>query len=73
MQDYISKAQTQVFVSWPRVLEEVDVPKSTVYDWIKRGIFPRPIQLGPRRVAFCRDQLEAWKSHRAAAAKGGFK
>ena len=70
MQGYTPPAQTQVFVSWPRVLEEVDVPKSTLYHWINRGIFPRPIQLGPRRVAFCRDQIEAWKFERASASEG---
>lgn len=55
---------TRRFVSWERVLQEVDVPKSTLYDWINQGLFPRPVQLGPRRVAFCRDQLENWKSQR---------
>jgi len=55
------------FVSWETLLYELDTPKSTIYDWIKQGIFPRPIPIGPRRVAFCRQQVEAWKAQRMAS------
>lgn len=31
-----------------RVAAEVDVSAGCIWNWVRRGMFPRPIQLGPR-------------------------
>jgi excisionase family DNA binding protein len=41
------------------------VSRATIYRWIKDGLIPSPIQLGPRRVAFPRESVEQFISSRA--------
>ena len=38
--------------------------RSTMYDWISKGLFPRPYQLGPGRVGWLRRELAAWERSR---------
>ena len=40
------------FESLATVSKRKSVPRSTIYDWISKGLFPRPIRIGPRRVAW---------------------
>lgn len=40
--------------------------KATVYRYVSDGIFPRPIPLGGRRVAWLLSELEAWMNERLA-------
>ncbi|HEX5936463.1 MAG TPA: helix-turn-helix domain-containing protein [Actinomycetota bacterium] len=35
------------------------IPRSTVYDWIRRGYGPAPYRFG-RHLRFSRDEVEAW-------------
>jgi prophage regulatory protein len=44
----------------PAVSQRYGVPASTLYDWIAKGQFPRPEQLGPRVVAWVEADLDAW-------------
>jgi len=34
--------------------------KSTIYDWIAKGTFPKQISLGPRVVAWSEQAVETW-------------
>lgn len=44
------------------VLDQVNVGKTTIYDWIKKGIFPAPTKInGTRSVFWTRGQIRAWK------------
>lgn len=45
----------------------VTVSRSTLWRWIKQGIFPTPIKLGPRRIAWRRSDVNAWLDSRGAA------
>ena len=38
--------------------------KSTIYNLIREGKFPRPIALGPRAVAWPMEQVDAWINSR---------
>lgn len=58
------------FLRRPEVSERYGLPPSTLYDWIAKGLFPKPIPLGRRAVAWSVDELEAWERARAAA-RGG--
>lgn len=43
------------------VLARYDLRTSTLYDWIAKGLFPRPVQLGPRAVGWAVEELEEWE------------
>ncbi len=34
--------------------------RSTIYDWMKRGDFPKPVALGSRKVAWRESDVNAW-------------
>ncbi|WP_420326560.1 helix-turn-helix transcriptional regulator [Mameliella sp.] len=38
--------------------------RSTLYDWMKRGEFPRPVKLGARIVAWRETDIVAWLESR---------
>lgn len=40
---------------------------STIYDGIKAGTFPAPIQLGPKSVGWVESEINVWLSERVAA------
>ena len=49
------------------VTERTGLARSTVYKWISRGQFPRPVKLGARAVGWHRSDIEAWIAGRPAA------
>ncbi|WRH64421.1 MAG: AlpA family transcriptional regulator [Fuscovulum sp.] len=52
----------------PKVLERTGLGRTTVYDGIKAGTFPRPIKLGVRAVGWVEADIDAWLSARVEAA-----
>ncbi|MCY4178537.1 MAG: AlpA family phage regulatory protein [Endozoicomonadaceae bacterium] len=34
---------------------------STLYNWISKGLFPRPVKIGPRAVRWKLSDLEEWE------------
>ncbi|MGE0109156.1 MAG: helix-turn-helix transcriptional regulator [Bdellovibrionales bacterium] len=55
----------------PEVLERIGVKKSTIYDWIGKGLFPRPINLGTRAVGWLESDVEAFIAKRVKESRGG--
>ncbi len=59
----------------PRIIKrrEVEVrtglPRSTMYDRIKRGDFPAPIPLGARSVSWLEHEIDACLADRVAQAR----
>lgn len=57
----------------PRIIKRREVegrtglPRSTLYDRIRRGDFPAPIQLGARSVGWLEHEVDAWLTERIAA------
>lgn len=43
------------------------LPRSTIYRYIKKGLFPRPIKLGPRTVGWFASAIAAWAEGRRRA------
>lgn len=41
-----------------------DVGRSTLYDWMDRGEFPRPVKLGARAVAWRESDILEWLESR---------
>jgi prophage regulatory protein len=44
----------------PDVLEQTGLSRSTIYEMIGRGEFPRQINLGPRAVGWIGDDVLDW-------------
>lgn len=40
--------------------------RSSLYDDMERGAFPKPVKLGPRSVAWIASEVEAWLEARVA-------
>lgn len=41
--------------------------RSSIYAWIARGLFPKPIRIGPRRTAWHASEVKAWMAERPRA------
>ena len=51
----------------PAVLRLTGRARTTIYEDIAAGRFPKPIKLGPRSVGWLQPEVEAWLSDRVAA------
>jgi prophage regulatory protein len=51
---------TERFLSVKCVLDRVCLSRTELYDRIKAGAFPRPVELGPQKVVFIESQIDAW-------------
>ena len=49
----------QRIVRITKVIAEQGICRSTIYNRISRGLFPRPISLGPRMVGWREVEIEA--------------
>lgn len=48
------------------VREASGLPKSSIYELIESGDFPKPIPLGKRSVGWIEDEFVAWQEGRIA-------
>jgi len=53
----------------PAVKQRTGLSRSTLYEMMKRGQFPKPIPLGARAVGFIESEVAAWIDQRIAAAR----
>lgn len=52
------------------VLQRTGIGRSTLYDYMSRGLFPKSIKLGRRSVAWSEESIDAWIEQRIAASQG---
>jgi prophage regulatory protein len=52
-----------------QVESRVGLSRSTIYDAVKAGTFPKPIQLGPRSVGWLESDVAAWLEQRIAQSR----
>lgn len=57
------------FLRLPAVISAVGIGRSTIYDRIKAGTFPAPVQLGPRAVAWDAAEISKWQASLATGVK----
>lgn len=50
------------FLRRPQVEARTGLPRSTIYDWMKKGNFPKPINLGKRAVAWLSTDIDDWQA-----------
>lgn len=52
------------------VFNRTGLRRTSIYDLVKRGLFPAPVSLGAvRRVGFVESEVNAWISERIAASR----
>lgn len=59
---------TEKHLRRPDVEAATGLSRSTIYDMMARGEFPRPIRIGRRAVAWPENAVIAWLSERPTAA-----
>ena len=52
----------------PEVEARCGLSRSTLYDWMKAGAFPRPVALGARLVGWREADVQAWLEARETKA-----
>jgi prophage regulatory protein len=50
----------------PDVLARVGLRRSRVYDLVADGLFPRPVKLSTRAIAWVESEVDAWVHERIA-------
>ena len=53
----------------PAVEEMTGLGRSEIYDRMRRGIFPTPIRIGKRAVAWDSREVDDWIEHRIAESR----
>ena len=48
------------FLRRPEVEMVTGLPRSTIYDRMSEGTFPKPVKLGPKAVGWLEDEIAAW-------------
>lgn len=49
----------------PDVKEKTGLSRSSIYSYIKGGMFPRPVSLGARAVGFIESEINEWIEQRS--------
>ena len=58
---------TKRFISVAEVLDRIGLSRTHLYRKIKDDSFPRPVPLGPRKVAFLESEITEWMTERLNA------
>ncbi|MDX8494625.1 AlpA family transcriptional regulator [Mesorhizobium sp. VK22B] len=59
------------FISMAEVIDRVSFSKTHIYRKIAAGTFPRPVPLGPQKVAFLEREIDEWIADRIDARAAG--
>lgn len=53
----------------PTVKTRTGLSRSTIYNRMKEGDFPKPIRLGPRAVGWLENEVDAWIAEQIKASR----
>lgn len=59
---------TEKILRFPDVKRVTGLGRSTIYDFISKGVFPKPVKLGPRAVGWHSAEIAEWIESREARA-----
>jgi prophage regulatory protein len=51
------------FLRLPAVIDLVGIKRTVIYQRIKDGTFPKPVQIGARAVAWDEEELAKWQQN----------
>lgn len=63
-------AISSIFLRLPEVKKATGLARTTIYRLISEGVFPKPIKLAARSVAWCSAEIESWMAGRIALREG---
>ncbi len=47
---------------FPEVLELTGArSRQTIYNWVEKGTFPKPIKIGPNAIGWLKSECDVWK------------
>ena len=46
-----------------------DKSRSTIWRWVRAGIFPKPLRVGPNSIGWLESEIEGWLEARKADAE----
>lgn len=61
--------QTLVILRKKQVSEKTGLPVSSLYEKIRKGLFPKPIKLGARSSGWLESEVNAWIAAQVASRK----
>ncbi|QQG36717.1 MAG: AlpA family transcriptional regulator [Micavibrio aeruginosavorus] len=44
----------------PQVITKTGISRSSIYDWMQKGTFPKAIKLGCRSVGWIEQEIDDW-------------
>jgi len=56
-----TQTHDEAFLSVKKVEKRYGISDSTLYQWSKSGMFPKPYKLGPKLSRWKLSELEAWE------------
>lgn len=62
---------TVSIIKLPEVSNRTSLSRSTIYERIKKGEFPRPISLGERSIGFLSEEIDEWIVSRIELSRKG--
>ena len=57
------------FLRRKQVETRTGLSRSTIYQYIKDGVFPKPVPLGPRAVGWLESEVSGWIAERVKMAR----
>ena len=61
--------QEPAFLRRKQVETRTGLSRSTIYQYIKAGVFPKPVPLGPRAVGWLESEVNEWITERVRIAR----
>lgn len=66
-----TQSTPQQFYRLPQLKARLSVSGSSIWSWVKKGTFPKPIKLSENTTAWNAADVEAWAQSRIAASQAG--
>lgn len=65
----INEQSDSVWLNCRQLMQRLEISRSTLYNWLKTGDFPRPVKLGPNSNRWHVADIREWEEkHRKGAA-----
>ena len=52
------------FIRLPEVINRTGYRRTAIYEKIDEGVFPQPVNLGPRAIAWVESEVDSWINER---------
>lgn len=64
-----SAAWRTAILRLPNVMSKTGLGRSTIYAWMEKDLFPRPVHLGPRAIGWLAGDIDQWVLSRRESAQ----